>query len=261
MNILEKIVKFKTREVELKKQIISEEVLKQSELFERPVISLANSLRHNETGIIAEHKRRSPSKSVINNSLSVIDVAIGYEKAGVAGMSVLTDGQFFGGSTEDLVLARSSTNLPLLRKEFIIDPYQLIEAKAIGADAILLISAILSKNEVSNLSKLAKSIGLDVLIEIHNWDELDACLIDSIDIIGVNNRNLKTFEVDLLTSLDLARQIPDRYVKISESGISNTDAIKKLKAVGYQGFLIGETFMKTENPGLTASNFIKSLKS
>lgn len=261
MNILDKIVIDKRKEVELRKSLIPQSQLEQSVLFERETNSLADKLKSSKTGIIAEHKRRSPSKSVINQSLNVQDVANGYENAGVCGMSVLTDSKYFGGSLDDLILARASCNLPLLRKEFIIDDYQILEAKAFGADVILLIAAILTREEIKHFSQFSKSLNLDVLLEIHNEEELQKSIMPSLDMLGVNNRNLKTFEVSLETSKLLSQQIPDDFVKVSESGISSVDAIKELQPYGYKGFLIGENFMKTDNPGLSATEFIKTLES
>ncbi len=260
MNILDKIVADKSVEVKLRKQLIPISQLEQSVLFNRETISLAKKLKNSTTGIIAEHKRRSPSKSVINQNLNVFDVAKGYEKAGVCGMSVLTDAKYFGGSLDDLLTARASCNLPLLRKEFIIEEYQIIEAKAYGADVILLIAAILTKEEVKTFSRLAKSLNLDVLLEVHNEEELQKSIMTSLDMLGVNNRNLKTFEVSLDTSKKLSQLIPNDFVKVSESGISNIETIKELQPYGYKGFLIGENFMKTENAGKSAEEFINKLK-
>ncbi|WP_425237951.1 indole-3-glycerol phosphate synthase TrpC [Ulvibacterium sp.] len=259
MNILDKIVADKRKEVDLKRTMVPISQLENSLLFGRETDSLALSLSKSETGIIAEHKRRSPSKSVINQKLSIQDVALGYENARVCGMSVLTDGKYFGGSLDDLILARSVVGLPLLRKEFIIDEYQILEAKAYGADVILLIAAILTKEEIQALSKFAKSLGLDVLLEVHNETELQKSLMPSLDMLGVNNRNLKTFEVSLDTSKSLSEKIPDDFIKVSESGISNVEAIKELKKYGYRGFLIGENFMKTDDPGRSATEFITNL--
>lgn len=261
MNILDKIVIDKLKEVDLRKSLIPIKQLEQSVLFKRQTVSLANELRVSNSGIIAEHKRRSPSKSVINQSLNVHDVAKGYEDAGVSGMSVLTDEKYFGGSLDDLLLARASCNLPLLRKEFIIDEYQIIEAKSYGADVILLIAAILNREKIKQFSELAKSLHLDVLLEVHNEDELHKSIMPSLDMLGVNNRNLKTFEVSLEISKSLSQIIPNDFVKVSESGISSIEAIKELQPFGYQGFLIGENFMKTDNPGASATEFIKELKS
>ena len=259
MDILTRIVNDKRVEVNLRKQLIPTKQLEQSILFERETVSLAQRLRNSTSGIIAEHKRRSPSKQVINHDLNVFDVAKGYENADVCGMSVLTDGKYFGGSLDDLLTARASCNLPLLRKEFIIDSYQILEAKAYGADVILLIGAILSRDEIKQFSEFAKSLGLDVLLEVHNEEELHKSIMPSLDMLGVNNRNLKTFEVSLETSKQLSELIPNNFVKVSESGISNIEAIKTLQPYGYKGFLIGENFMKTDNAGESANAFIKQL--
>ena len=175
-------------------------------------------------------------------------------------MSVLTDLKYFCGALEDLNQARAVTQFPLVRKEFIIDEYQLIEAKAHGADAILLIAAVLSRKEIEQLSTAAKGLGFDVLLEVHNLEELEKSIMPSLDMIGVNNRNLKTFEVSLDTSKSLGEKIPDEFVKVSESGISNVEATKDLKTYGYQGFLVGENFMKTQDPGWAALEFIKQLE-
>ncbi len=261
MNILDKIIADKQQEVSLRKSIIPVHQLENSVLFERKENSLATALRNSNTGIIAEHKRRSPSKAVINQKVSVQDVATGYENAGVCGMSVLTDGKYFGGSMDDLLLARASVQMPLLRKEFIIDEYQLLEAKAYGADVILLIAAVLTKEQIKSLSQFAKSLSLDVLLEVHNEEELQKSIMPSLDMLGVNNRNLKTFEVSTDISKQLSEQIPDDFVKVSESGISSIEAIQDLQQYGYKGFLIGENFMKTENPGSSAIDFIKNLSS
>ncbi|GGG29749.1 indole-3-glycerol phosphate synthase [Dokdonia pacifica] len=258
MTILDKIIADKHKEVALKKQLISTRQLEQYPLFDRETSSLAKALQQG-SGIIAEHKRRSPSKSVINHSLSVQDVARGYETAGASGMSVLTDGKYFGGSLDDLLLARAATHFPLLRKEFIVDEYQILEAKAHGADAILLIAASLTKEEIVSFSAFAKALHLDVLCESHNKEELLKSIVPTVDMLGINNRNLKTFEVSIQTSKDLVTFIPDDFVKVSESGISNVSAIKELQPYGFEGFLIGENFMKTDNPGESATTFIQQL--
>ena len=260
MSILDRIVADKKIEVAHRKSLFPARYWEASPLFERPANSLTKRLRESSSGIIAEHKRRSPSKQNINSSLSVTTVAQGYEKAGVCGMSVLTDGKYFGGALEDLNLARAVTDFPLLRKEFIVDEYQLIEAKAHGADVILLIAAVLSREEIKQLSEAAKKIELDVLLEVHNQAELEKSLMPSLDLLGVNNRNLKTFEVSLDISRSLATQIPNEFVKVSESGISQVEAIQDLKNYGYQGFLVAENFMKTNDPGAAAQTFIQTLE-
>lgn len=259
MNILNKIIVDKKKEVALKKSIIPVSQLEASVLFNSRTYSMSKLLRNSFTGIIAEHKRRSPSKSIINFSHTVEEVVSGYQNAGVSGISVLTDGKYFGGSLDDLIVAKATSTVPLLRKEFIVDEYQIIEAKANGADAILLIAAVLTRNEIKLLSELAKSLGLEVLLEVHNKEDLDKSIMYSLDMIGVNNRNLKTFEVSTQISKNLASRIPDEFIKVSESGISSVEVVKELQSFGYQGFLMGEHFMKTDNPGLEAKTFIQQI--
>ena len=258
MNILDKIVRDKNQEVASKKKLIPLSYLMTSPLLKREGISMSKSVLEG-SGIISEFKRRSPSKMVINQKNNVIEVVSGYQKAGVSGISVLTDTQYFGGSLDDLLQARAHLKIPLLRKEFIIDTYQIYEAKAFGADTILLIAAVLTPNEVSIFSHLAHELDLEVLLEVHNEEELKSADLAHVNLVGVNNRNLKTFEVSLDTSKKLASQIPEDKVKISESGISSIAAIKTLKEFGYKGFLIGENFMKTEEPGKSAEQFISDL--
>ncbi len=259
MTILDQITTYKRQEVEARKIGFPISLLEQSQLFSRECISMAGALRSSDHGIIAEHKRRSPSKSVINDTALLPEVVLGYQNAGVCAISVLTDTKFFGGSLDDLILARQQVSLPILRKEFIIDPYQIYEAKAYGADAILLIANCLTKEEIIAYSNLARQLGMDVLLEVHNAAELEKSLHPTVDILGVNNRNLKTFEVSLETSRILSELIPKEFVKISESGISSTQAIAELKTYGYQGFLMGEHFMKTRNPGEAAQKFLEQL--
>jgi indole-3-glycerol phosphate synthase len=260
MNILDRIIADKKNEVALRKSLFPISYWEASPLFDRPLNRLSARLRSSHSGIIAEHKRRSPSKQTINTKLSVSEVVQGYDKAGACGLSILTDHKYFGGSLEDLNLARATTTLPLLRKEFIIDEYQLIEAKAQGADLILLIAAVLSREEIQTLSTVAQKLDLEVLLEIHNQEELEKSIMPSLDLLGVNNRNLKTFEVSLETSRALAPLIPDEFVKVSESGLSDIQSIKILQSIGYQGFLVGENFMKTTQPGSAAQEFISQLE-
>jgi indole-3-glycerol phosphate synthase len=260
MNILDQIIASKKREVALKKSIIPIKQLEQSVLFKRKTNSLVQHLSNSSSGIIAEHKRRSPSKSVINQSNSVEVIVKGYENGGASGISILTDNQYFGGSLDDLILARGTTHLPLLRKDFMVDEFQIIEAKAFGADVILLIAAVLTREEIKNLSELAKSLKLEVLLEIHNREELDNSIMPSLDLIGVNNRNLKTFEVNLEYSKHLAEYIPLEFIKISESGIDSPEAVLELQKYGFQGFLMGEYFMKSKNPESEMKDFIENMK-
>ena len=261
MNILDKIAAHKREEVEQRKEEVPLEMLALLPNFERKCISMSEHLRNSSSGIIAEFKRRSPSHPEINLKADVTEITAGYEKAGASAISVLTDEEFFGGSLDDLMLAREAVKLPLLRKDFIIDEYQIYEAKALGADVILLIAAMLDPQQIEHFSKTAKKLGLEVLLEVHNEEELERSILPDIDMIGVNNRNLKTFEVDLENSRKLAEKIPSEYVKISESGISETTAIKDLQKCGFQGFLIGGNFMATQDPGKSATDFIKELKS
>jgi len=260
MKILDKIVRDKKLEVDKLSSNSSIKELESSRLFSRQCISLKDSILKNTGGIICEFKRRSPSNNNINYKSNVSEVVKGYQKAGAAGLSILTNKQYFDGDIQDILEIRDITSIPILRKEFIISEYQIIEAKSIGSDAILLIASILSKEEIKNYSSLAKNIGLEVLFEIHDAEELEKISGENIDIIGVNNRNLDTLEIDIQNSVDLYSKIPNSFVKISESGISKVESILKLREVGYQGFLIGENFMKTDDPFESAYNFIKKVK-
>jgi len=259
MNILETIVAAKRNEVAARKQHTSIAKLKQQERFNREVFSLKESLLNvDRTGIIAEFKRKSPSKGIINADADVVKVTTAYASNGAAGLSVLTDTEFFGGTTDDLQQARIN-NIPILRKDFMIDAYQFYEAKAMGADVVLLIAACLTVNEVKQFAELSKQLGLEVLLEIHNEEEL-AHICDDVDMVGVNNRNLKTFEVDINTSLQLLQKIPKNKLVIAESGITNIDTIVTLKEAGFKGFLIGENFMKQPQPSIAFADFVNQLK-
>lgn len=260
MNILEKIIAHKKNEVaKLKKEVLLENLVK-SPSFKRTPISLKKSLSSkNSNGIIAEFKRQSPSKGVINDSSDVVDVTNGYLDAAVSGQSILTDTHFFGGSIVDVIHARAvNDTVPILRKDFIVDGFQIVEAKAIGADVILLIAACLTKEELKNYGALAHDLGLEVLYEVHNEEELEKIVPEN-KIVGINNRNLKTFKVDLEHSIGLAEQIPSNCVKVSESGISDPRIITGLKEYGFQGFLIGENFMKENDPGEACKAFVSQL--
>jgi len=262
-DILKQITDYKKSEVLKlkKKQSIKD--------FEKEIINIENPRKFSDTlisasndkfGLIAEVKKASPSKGIIRKDFNPEKIAIDYEKAGAACLSVLTDQNFFHGKNEYLEKIKKIVDLPILRKDFIIDEFQVIESKSIGADGILLIAACLDKKQIIKLSRLAKSLGLEVLIEIHDLSELDDCCIESVDIIGVNNRNLKTFNVDIETSVSLSSKIPSNYAKISESGISNSNDIITLKNFGYDGFLIGENFMKSVDPGRALANFLNEIK-
>jgi indole-3-glycerol phosphate synthase len=260
MDILDKIIAHKKQEVAERKSLFPIKLLEKSIFFETQPLSLKKYLlREDKSGIIAEIKRKSPSKGLINPYVSIERTSIGYMQSGASALSVLTDTEFFGGTNEDLKTARKFNFCPILRKDFIIDEYQIFEAKSIGADAILLIAAALTKEEIENLAKKAHALGLEVLLEIHNEDELSA-LSQFIDVVGVNNRDLKTFKVAIETSMNLSQKIPAEFVKISESGISNPEAILKLREYGFRGFLIGEHFMMHSRPERKCEAFIEKLE-
>jgi indole-3-glycerol phosphate synthase len=227
--------------------------------FSRPTISLDASLRAGErTGIIAEFKRRSPSKGVINDRSTVEEVVTAYEQYGASAISVLTDQEYFGGSNEDILRAREVVNIPLLRKEFIIDEYQLVEARAIGADLILLIAACLSPAEVKSLARTARSLGLEVLLELHAEQELEH-VCPEVNFVGINNRDLKTFKVDVDRSVAMADRLGKDALKIAESGISGPEQVDFFRKAGFQGFLIGENFMKADDPAETFRRFTEQI--
>jgi len=257
MTILDQITAYKRTEINQLQEKIPVEVLKNQALFNREPISLKASIL-SKSGIIAEFKRKSPSKGIINNTAKIKDVVTGYEKCGASGVSILTDSYFFGGSVEDVFQARASIQIPILRKDFTISTYQIYEAKAIGADAILLIAAILSKDEIIEFTNLAHQLGLEVLLEIHNENEL-LKYYSKVDLAGINNRDLKTFKVDFNNAITLSEELPTKAVKVAESGISDVKNIHLLKKYGFQGFLIGENFMKTKNPEKACCNFIQRI--
>ncbi|WP_442589495.1 indole-3-glycerol phosphate synthase TrpC [Pedobacter sp. AW31-3R] len=260
MNILDRIVIRKKEEVALAKAKVTVQELEKGLHFNRSPYSFRDFLMAKDrTGIIAEFKRRSPSKGLINGHSTVEEVTSGYAAAGASALSVLTDNDFFGGDLDDLLAARDVNKIPVLRKDFMIDEYQIIEAKAMGADIILLIAAILTPEEIARFAGLAKSLGLNTLLEVHHLEELQRSIHPLVDAIGVNNRNLADFSVDIQTSFQLAEEIPAEFLKISESAISDVETIKQLKKAGFNGFLIGENFMKTSNPGAAMQAFADGL--
>lgn len=259
MNILESIVAYKREEVAGRKSAVPVSALEKSSFFYRPSLSLRTALRDaGSTGIIAEFKRRSPSRGVINDKSAVADVTRGYAAGGAACLSVLTDQHFFGGSDADLVTARVN-EIPILRKEFIIEEYQIVEARSIGADVILLIAACLKPAEVRRLAVFARGLGLEVLLEIHGEDELEH-ICDETVLVGVNNRDLKTFTVDIDRSIRLSRRIPDGKLLVAESGINQAETIVRMKQAGFKGFLIGESFMKEADPAAAFRQFVRQLQ-
>lgn len=262
MNILDQIIADKKEEVAQRKSLYPIKLLEQSTYFDGKPVSLKKYIRRKDKlGIIAEFKRKSPSKGVINNSAQVERTTIGYMQAGASGLSILTDGKYFGGKNEDLTIARSFNFCPILRKDFIVDEYQIIEAKSIGADVILLIAAALKPQEIKTLGAFAQSLGMEVLLEVHNKKELETSINENVDLLGVNNRNLSTFHTDIQTSKDLATMIPNDFVKVSESGISDPNVVVDLMSYGFEGFLIGEYFMHKGSPEKACRDFIKQVNS
>lgn len=261
-DILTQIIANKRKEISRQMEAVS---MKQLEAIvamreTREPLSLSRSIMSSPTGIISEFKRRSPSKGWINREADVRLITGGYAEAGAAGLSVLTDTDFFGGSEGDLVNAHlSAPSTPILRKDFIISEYQILQSAAIQADAILLIAAALEKDECKRLAEIAHSLGLEILLEIHSEDELEYAT-DCIDLIGVNNRNLGSFHTDVENSFRLAERLPKGIPHISESGISGADTIITLRQAGYNGFLMGESFMKTEDPANTLKILIQDMK-
>jgi indole-3-glycerol phosphate synthase len=263
MTILDKIIARKIEEVAERKAQVSVKDLEMRGYFAKTTNSLKTSLLNPaSSGIISEFKRKSPSKGIINANVTPEDVTYGYVQAGAACLSVLTDIDFFGGSDDDFIRARKTNpNIPMIRKDFMIDEYQIIESKSLGADVILLIAANLTPQKIKELGKLTKELGMETLLEIHDEEELNRSLCEYIDVVGVNNRNLKNFsEQNVNASLELADKIPGNCIKISESCISQAETIKLLKSVGYKGFLMGETFMKTQNPAGALTDLIQLVK-
>jgi indole-3-glycerol phosphate synthase len=261
MNILDEIIEHKRKEVEERKSLYPTKLLEKSIYFSSPTVSLRKYIQRPDlSGVIAEIKRKSPSKGILNKNVSIERTSIGYMQAGASALSILTDNKFFGGSNEDLTIARKFNFCPILRKDFTIDEYQIIEAKSIGADAILLIAAALETKTAEKLATFAHSLGLEVLLEVHDEDELKKSSGVDADLIGVNNRSLKTFKESIDVSKRLAPLIPKDKVKVSESGLRNPDVIADLKKSGYEGFLIGETFMRHGRPEEAAMEFIKQIR-
>lgn len=261
MTILDKIIAEKRREVARRAAEAPAIAWQELPGFTRPVLSARVALTAaGSSGIIAEFKRRSPSKGPINGAAAAGATTAGYAAAGAAVLSVLTDEPFFGGTPDDLRAARAACPAtPILRKDFIISEYQITEARALGADLILLIAACLTPAEVRQLSQFAHSLGLEVLLEVHDEAELRAHLTDTVDLVGVNNRNLATFATDVDTSARLAALIPDTFVKVAESGLQHAATIRELRRAGYRGFLIGEMFMKTPDPAAALAGLIAEL--
>ena len=260
MTILDTIITHKRKEVQKRRELYPVKLLEQSIYFSTAPVSFSEYLkRDDKVGIIAEIKRKSPSKGILHPFVSVEQLSIGYMQAGASALSVLTDHEFFGGSNEDLSTARKYNFCPILRKDFIIDEYQIVEARSIGADVILLIASALSPEEIKHLSRRAKELDLEVLLEVHSKEELERSLTDTIDVVGVNNRDLTDFSVSLDTSLSIVDNIPSHLMKISESGLQSAEDIVTLKNAGFSGFLIGERFMSTSQPEQACARLIRDV--
>lgn len=261
MSILKQIIANKKKEVKLQKELKPIKLLERSIFYNTEVVSMKQYLQHpDKEGIIAEIKKSSPSTGILKNAVDIEKLSIGYMQAGATALSVLTDISYFNGSNEDLSIARKFNYCPILRKDFIIDKYQIAEAKSIGADCILLIAACISPKKMIELATYAKNIGLEVLMEVHNKSEIDTHLNPHLDLIGVNNRNLKDFSINIETSIELSSHIPDEFVKISESGLYEASQLLELRKYGYQGFLIGGHFMKKSRPAKACNDLIVELQ-
>lgn len=258
MNILDKIIHRKKEEISFSKAKTSLQELKDSKFFNRENLSLKKSIQ-NKSGIIAEFKRQSPSKGIINDKISPLEVVYAYEHFGASGISVLTDKDFFGGSFEDILKVRNHINIPILRKDFMIDEYQLYEAKSMGTDVILLIAACLSPQQTLEFTELAHELGLEVLLEIHTEEEIEH-YNSNIELVGINNRNLKDFNVDLQHSVQLKNLLPENTLSVAESGIYNIEDYHYLKEKGFDGFLMGEYFMKNTSPAKAFEEFISNTR-
>lgn len=258
MTILDKIIERKKQEIEDSKSKISVEQLKDSEFFGRETFSLKETIK-SKSGIITEFKRQSPSKGIINDKVLPLEVVSQYEKFGASAVSILTDKDFFGGSFQDILSVRNHISIPILRKDFMVDEYQFYEAKSIGADVILLIASCLSPTQVSEFTELAHQLKLEVLLEIHSEEEL-VHINKNVDFVGINNRNLKDFKVDLQHSVNLKNQLPNDILSVAESGIYNEEDFRFLKDKGFDGFLMGEYFMKNENPGKKFGEFVQEVR-
>jgi indole-3-glycerol phosphate synthase len=271
-DILEEIVTRKRADLILQKEAVSpqqirrlaeERLQQEADLCRQsgqPRLSMRQALATSPTGIISEFKRRSPSKGWIKQEADPTVIPPSYEAAGASALSILTDGPFFGGTLHDIQLARPLVGIPILRKDFIVDPYQVYQARAVGANAVLLIAACLTPVEVRDLTALAHELELEVLLEVHSPNEL-SYVTEATDMVGVNNRNLGTFHTDVENSFQLASLLPADKLLVSESGISNPQTVQRLRKAGFRGFLIGECFMKTANPGQALETFIHQLKS
>ena len=259
--ILKRIIQEKERELINHKQLVPVHLMERSVYFNTKVVSMVKYLSdESRSGIIAEIKRKAPSYGPLGLKIKVEDLSISYMQNGAAALSLLTDKTFFGGSNQDLITARAFNFCPILRKDFIIDEYQVIETKSIGADCLLLIAACLSPQRCKALASLAKSIGLEVLLEVRNEEEIHSHYSDDIDLLGVNNRDLDDFSVDISRSEYLASFIPEGVIAVSDSGLREAEDLFRLKGFGYKGFLIGTHFMQQADPGKGVRTLVRGTK-
>lgn len=260
MNILNEIIAYKRGEVQERKELYPIKLLEKSPFYEATPVSLKKYLlREDSSGVIAEFKRKSPSKGLINEFADSAQVCLAYMQAGAAALSVITDQRYFGGSHDDLKTARRFNYCPILRKDFIVDAYQVVEARSLGADAILLIAEVLEAKELQSLAALAHQLHMEVLFEVH--DEQSLCKLPAdAQIVGINNRDLRSFHVDIEHSMRLASYLPDSVVKVAESGIDSPETAIRLQQAGFDGLLMGERFMREANPGKACQLFVRKLK-
>lgn len=261
MDILDKIKIAKLAEIQERKNLYPTKFLERSQFFDSPCVSMTNYITDpKRSGIIAEFKRKSPSKGNINIFADAREISLNYMQSGASALSVLTDEKFFGAKKSDFQSVRLFNYCPILRKDFILDEYQIIESKSMGADVILLIGRLLSKSEIQKFTKIAHALGMQVLLELHFEEEILEFGDCEVDLFGINNRNLASFEVNIAQSIDLCTKLPKNSIKIAESGIHSIETIKQLRENGFQGFLIGEYFMKSSNPGERCKTLVQSLK-
>lgn len=256
-DILKKIMRRKVEEVAARAERVSLQQLELDATLANPVRGFADAMSSKievgDAAVIAEIKKASPSKGILREVFEPAEIAVSYERGGAACLSVLTDRDFFQGSEDYLRQARRACSLPVIRKDFIFDPYQVYEARAIGADCILLIAACLDDSRLMGLNALAHELGMDVLVEVHNAAELDRALTVPGRLIGINNRNLRTFQVSLETTLGLLGSIPEDRLLVTESGIHSPEDVQRMRAAGVDAFLVGEAFMRAEDPGVELS--------
>ncbi|MBT8399112.1 MAG: indole-3-glycerol phosphate synthase TrpC [Rhodothermia bacterium] len=260
MTILDEIVDRTTRDLQKRRQSVAESELREQVHFNEPRRPFETAIAQDGLGVIAEIKRASPSKGVIREEFSVTDIARQYEDAGAAAISVLTEPNYFQGSLENLSVARGAASLPILRKDFVVDPYQVVEARAFGADAVLLIATCLEASQLEELLHACRELSMAHLVEVYSPHDLDKIDFDEVRVLGVNSRDLKTFEVDLQGAIDVFRLVPDSMVRVAESGISNEDDIRVVLRAGVDAILVGEALMRAAQPGDALGSLLETTR-